>query len=92
MKIKGIEKALSKFNNWPATARIYLDTANGRVWCETFVNPPEGRFQRMKSSIIEVHNKETLDGKKEEFIIDSDFLKNKCSESIEEFEISRKYK
>ena len=46
LKLKGIDKTLSKFNNWPATARIYLDTANGRVWCETFVNPHEGRFQK----------------------------------------------
>lgn len=60
-KIKGIDKALEKFNNWPATARIYLDTACGRVWTETFVNAKEGRYENFgKSSIIEIHNKEGL--------------------------------
>lgn len=92
MKLKGLEKAINKFNNWPATARIYLDTANNRVWCETFVNPQEGRFQRLKASVIEIHNKETLDGLEEKFQITSDFLIGKCSEEKEEFELTKKYK
>lgn len=60
-KIKGIDKAIEKFNNWPATARIYLDTACGRVWTETFVNAKEGRYVNFgKESIVEIHNKEGL--------------------------------
>lgn len=59
-KAKSLLKAIEVFNSWPATARIYCDFSTGRVWTETFVSAHEGRFQKHKSCVVEVHNKEGL--------------------------------
>ena len=59
-KLKGLRAAIEKFNNWPATARIYVDFNSNRVWTETFVNAHEGRFAKTKDTVCEIHNKEGL--------------------------------
>lgn len=83
-KVKGISGAVKKFNAWPATARIYLDRENNRVWCETFVGPKEGRFQRQKSCVSEIHNKETYDGENIKTSIEE--LEKKIELEFEEYE------
>lgn len=83
-KIKGIGGAVKRFNNWPGTARIYLDRENRRVWCETFALPKEGRFQYQKSCVSEIHNKETLDG--ENIKISNEELERLIELDYEEYE------
>ena len=76
-KVKGIDAAIKKFTDWPATARIFFDSNANRVFTETFVNKEEGRFFAKKNCVRLLHSKEwdnsidTLEGvsiSKEELI------------------------
>ena len=55
--IKGIKKAVGKFNSWQGAARVYFDTATGEVW--TMIYNSCGRVNSMGDTVFVVASKAT---------------------------------
>jgi len=58
IKITGLKKAISDFNDWQGTARIYFNTDDATVW--TNVYPDQNNFDcHHSATIYEVYSKAT---------------------------------
>lgn len=55
IKLTGVKKAVSEFNNWQGAARVYLDRDNLCVWTNIYTDG--NSWTEHQGDVVEIHNK-----------------------------------
>lgn len=84
IKIRGLKKAVSHFNNWQGTARVYFDTEDNSVWTNIYTDP-NWYDDYHSSTICEVYSKSTWSIEDRDAKITMKELQ-KCCEDVKQHE------